>query len=129
MADCVLDASAILAILFDEPGREIAMTAAGDAAVSALTVAEVATRLIDTGQSLPGIAEIVAEFEFAVHAVGSDEAFDIAGLRDQTRRAGLSMGDRGCLALARRLGLPAITADRAWSRVADELGVEVRLIR
>ena len=63
MADCVLDASAILAILFDEPGREIAMTAAGDAAVSALTVAEVATRLIDTGQSLPGIAEIVAEFE------------------------------------------------------------------
>jgi PIN domain nuclease of toxin-antitoxin system len=42
-------------------------------------------------------------------------------------RAGLSLGDRACLALASALGLPAITADRRWPSLA--LGVEVRVLR
>jgi PIN domain nuclease of toxin-antitoxin system len=50
-------------------------------------------------------------------------------LRPATRRAGLSLGERACLALAATLGLPAITADRGWQRVADAVGVQVRPIR
>lgn len=50
-----------------------------------------------------------------------------ARLRPATRHAGLSLADRACLALARRLGVPAVTADRAWGDL--DVGVEVRLIR
>jgi PIN domain nuclease of toxin-antitoxin system len=50
-------------------------------------------------------------------------------LRPATRGAGLSLGDRSCLALARTLGLPALTADRSWLGVADAVGVRVEMIR
>lgn len=50
-------------------------------------------------------------------------------LRTVTASAGLSLGDRFCLALAAKEGLPALTADRAWARIADAVGVEVVTIR
>ena len=50
-------------------------------------------------------------------------------MRTLTDRIGLSLGDRFCLALARRTGLAALTADRAWSEVAEALGIAVTLIR
>ena len=50
-------------------------------------------------------------------------------MRDATKRVGLSHGDRACLALAKKMGLPAVTADRAWAEIADAIGVEVVLIR
>lgn len=56
-------------------------------------------------------------------------AHDIGMLVPATRAAGLSLGDRACLALARRLGVPALTAERRWAEVAGVAGVEVRLIR
>jgi PIN domain nuclease of toxin-antitoxin system len=37
------------------------------------------------------------------------------------------LGDRSCLALARSLGAPLLTADRAWQRI--DLGIEIELIR
>ena len=49
--------------------------------------------------------------------------------RPATRSAGLSLADRACLALAKTLGLPALTADRSWLGVADAVGVGVELIR
>ena len=45
------------------------------------------------------------------------------------RGSGLSLGDRFCLALAKRLDCPALTADRAWLPVADDAGVRIELIR
>jgi ribonuclease VapC len=52
----------------------------------------------------------------------------VAGdLRRLTRIQGLSLGDRACLALAQALGLPAMTADRAWAGL--EVGIEIRTIR
>ncbi len=39
----------------------------------------------------------------------------------------LSLGDAACLATARVLGMPVLTANRAWA--ALPVGVEVRLIR
>jgi ribonuclease VapC len=73
-----------------------------------------------TGMPLAGGAISVEPFTIA-------DAILCAWLRQPTRRIGLSLGDRACLALGRRLGLPVLTADREWAAVS--VGVEVRLIR
>ncbi len=62
--------------------------------------------------------------------VPPDEAMAIdARLLADTRAAGLALGDRFCLALARRLRSPVLTADRVWAAIAEAVDVEVRLIR
>ena len=56
-----------------------------------------------------------------------EDALEVARLRGLTRAHGLSFGDRACLALARRLGLPALTAERAWAEL--DLGIPVEVLR
>jgi PIN domain nuclease of toxin-antitoxin system len=118
-----------MAWINEEPGHENVEPYLGTAACSANTVAEVASRLADKGADERAILENFIDFDFEVHLVGFEEAVEIGLLRPATRAAGLSLGDRSCLALAAKLGLPAITADRAWARIADAVGVEVRVIR
>lgn len=67
----------------------------------------------------------------ALTIVAADEAMAMeAGfMRRITDRARLSLGDRFCLALSRRLSSPALTTDRGWASVAGDLGVVVELIR
>ncbi len=61
--------------------------------------------------------------------VDEDLAVQAALMAAVTKPFGLSMGDRICLALARRTGLPALTADRSWLQVQTALGVTVEAIR
>jgi PIN domain nuclease of toxin-antitoxin system len=56
-------------------------------------------------------------------------AYQVGVLLPLTRATGLSLGDRACLALARRLDVPALTADRAWQAIASQIGVRVEPIR
>lgn len=56
-------------------------------------------------------------------------AVEVGLMRPLTDRAGLSLGDRFCLALGRRLRAPVLTADRQWALIADDVGVKVELIR
>jgi ribonuclease VapC len=125
----VLDASALLAYLRDEPGAEVVADAIAEgAAISTVNLAEVLSRVADrdgdpsrlvgemTDRGLLGGAVSVEPFT-------DEDAVEVARLRPETRAEGLSLGDRACLALARRLSVPALTADAAWSR----LGLEVTL--
>ncbi len=128
----VFDASALLAWALREPGFERAARAlAMGAAVSAVNWAETLSKLADVNQ-VP--EDSVSEFErrgvfltLAIHPFDADAALDIARLRPSTRAAGLSLGDRACLALARSLKLPVLTADRAWTKV--HVGVKIETIR
>jgi ribonuclease VapC len=122
VADAVLDTSAIMAMLLEERGADIALQFADGAAVSANNIAEIATKLFERGMSPADVERDILQFRFDVHSVD-----DVTALA--TRSAGLSLGDRSCLALAAKLGLPAVTADKAWATIADAVGVEVRLIR
>jgi PIN domain nuclease of toxin-antitoxin system len=75
------------------------------------------------------VDEIITAMQLDVHAHDLTAALAAGHLRPATRGAGLSLADRSCLALARTLRLPALTADRSWLSVADAVGVRVEMIR
>ena len=125
--DAVLDASALIALLWDEPGAEAVEPQLGRAVVSAVNWAEVLQRYRAHGIDTEGKRDSVEALGVDVEAFSATDAETVAELWELTRRAGLSLADRACLALARRLGVAAVTADRAWGSV--DVGVEVVLIR
>ena len=128
MIEWVLDSSAILAFVQNEPGGETVAEMLPNAAVSANNLAEVVTRFWDHGIAPGDIHALIAAFPFEVHAVDREAGLEIAALRPATRHAGLSLGDRSCLVLARRLNCPAVTADRAWMKL-KESEIEIRQLR
>jgi ribonuclease VapC len=129
----VLDASALLAYLRDEPGAELVAEAIADGVViSTVNLAEVLSRCADRRADPAKIAAKLAQRglldgAITVEPFTTADAIDAARLRPLTRDVGLSLGDRACLALARRLGTPALTADTAWQGVAHD--VELHPIR
>jgi ribonuclease VapC len=125
--EAVLDASALIALLWDEPGGEAVEPLVGCAAISAVNWAEVLQRYRAHGVETAGKREQVEALGIRVEPFSDEDAETVAELWRPTRRAGLSLADRACLALARRLDLAAYTADRDWRRVT--VGVRVVLIR
>jgi PIN domain nuclease of toxin-antitoxin system len=122
-----IDASALLAMLFAEPGAEVVADAiAGGAATSAVNLSEVATVLVRHQRDPKKILGPVRE-QLAVEPFTDADALAAAALYPKTASRGLSLGDRACLALAQRLGSPAVTADHAWAEL--ELDIPVQLIR
>lgn len=123
----VFDSSALLAITFEEEGAEIAAQALNDGIISAVNASEVITRYVDLGASEE---EALTSFRaFGLELYPFDESLAIATglMRSTTRDAGLSLGDRACLALAIREHSSVLTADRAWATL--DLDIAVELIR
>lgn len=130
MSSCVLDASALLACIQHEPGAEVVTRALVEGAVmSSVNLSEVVARLSDGGMSAEAIREALRSFEFEIVPFEEDAAFAAGLLRPSTRSAGLSLGDRACIDLALRSGLPVLTTDRAWRDVAGPLNVDIEVIR
>lgn len=128
MSDVVLDASSILAVLNEESGAErVEAAIRAGAAVSTVNLSEVIAKLADSGLDEEAVREALGNVQMAVVSFDDDLAYRAGLLRPLTRGVGLSFGDRACLALAQRLGLPAMTADRAWSDLA--VGVTIEVIR
>lgn len=125
----VLDASAVLTLLFDEPGAEVVRTCLQAGVIGAANLAEVLAKLSDRGLPAPEAARAVAILGLEVAPMTEGQARCSAGMRPATRAAGLSLGDRACLALAAELGAPALTADRGWAAIAGAAGVKVQVIR
>ena len=135
MADAafVLDASALLAHLNDEPGADVVEDALmKGAAISAANLAEVLSKLGELGEDPEKVNESLWRrgllgTNVEVFPLVAEDAVAIADLHRKTKPHGLSLGDRACLGLALRLRLPALTADRTWSRL--RVGVKVETIR
>ena len=127
MADWVLDASAVLAALRAETGGDLVLPLMETSLLGAVNLAEVETRLLDLGASAADIDGLPERLRCEVIPFDVDLALRAGLLRVQTRHLGLSVGDRACLALAQREGLPVLTGDRAWARL--DVGVQVVLIR
>ncbi len=133
MSSAVLDASALLAYLRDEPGADaVADAIAGGASISTVNLGEVFSHVADRGADAADVAREMTDRglldgAIAVEQFTSADAVEVGRLRPLTREHGLSLGDRACLALARRLALPAVTADTAWSKL--DLELDLRQIR
>lgn len=95
--------------------------------LGAVNLTEVATRLLDLGFASAEVDRLLTRLRFTVVSFDADLAIRAGLLRGGTRDLGLSLGDRACLALAQREGLPVLTADRAWLEL--DVGVQVVLIR
>jgi ribonuclease VapC len=125
----VLDASAVLTLLFEEPGAGAVRVQLRTGVIGAANLAEVLAKLSDHGLPAVEAVRAVAILGLEVAPMTEGQAQRSAELRPLTRAAGLSLGDRACLALAAELGAPAVTADHGWSAVAGPAGVSVQVIR
>ena len=127
MAEAVLDASAILAVLQAEAGAAQVEEVLPRALLASVNAAEVVSKLIRHGADADASVEMVRLLKCLIIPVDEPLGLRAGALYALTARLGLSLGDRACLALAEREGLPVLTADRAWASL--DIGVEIRLIR
>lgn len=125
----VLDASAILAAFFNEPGADIVADHMSGALLSTVNLSEVVAKLAERGAPREKILDIIAQLDVEIVPVDQEQAITAGLLRPATKSAGLSLGDRTCLALALTRKAIALTGDRDWLALADHLGVEVMAIR
>jgi len=123
----VLDASALVAFIEEEPGGDVVAAHLAEAALSAVNYGEVLGRLVAKGSPPDHAARIVELLDLDIVDFDAKQGFISAALLPVTKPKGLSLGDRACLALGQTLNCPVLTADRAWSTLA--IGVRVELIR
>jgi PIN domain nuclease of toxin-antitoxin system len=125
--EVVLDASAVIALLREEPGCAIVEKHLSRAALSTVNLSEVMTKFIQSGMPENLAISIIASLGLRIVDFNEELAQAAARLTANTSKVGLSLGDRACLALAQHLGLSAVTADRNWAKLS--MGIEIKLIR
>ncbi|WP_071192555.1 type II toxin-antitoxin system VapC family toxin [Trichormus sp. NMC-1] len=123
----VLDASALLAYLKDEPGSDAVEAILAESVISSVNWAEVIQKSIAASVVVEGMLDDLQALGLVVEPFTSEDG-DVAGrLWEQTRSFGLSLGDRACLSLGLRLGVVVLTSDRAWLNL--DLGLDIRAVR
>lgn len=131
MTEYVIDASSVLAFVFNEPGGEIVQDAARQGVVlhiSAVNLAEVYAKLTDKGFTEQAIDLFLGTLD--LHVVPLDHVLgQRSGLMRLHVDRSLSLGDRCCLAVGEAMTLPILTADRAWVDHASGLGLDLIITR
>jgi ribonuclease VapC len=127
VAEVVLDASALLAFLQNEPGAGEVAAILTRSCISAVNLAETISKMVEYGKPPGDVGYQIERLHIPVIAFDGEQAKIVASLWKATRVAGLSLGDRACLGLGLTMGLPVLTTERAWAKV--DVGVDVGLIR
>lgn len=123
----VLDTSALLTFLHDEPGADRVRASLDGAVVSAVNWSEVVQKSLWRHVDVHGMAEELAQVGVVFDPFTRAQAEVAARLWRETRGLGLSLADRACLALALERGAAVLTADRAWADL--DLNIEVVMVR
>jgi ribonuclease VapC len=127
MSEAILDASAVLALLNDEPGGDRVASTIPGAFVCAVNHSEVVAKLADAGMPEDAIRDALRALGLEVVPFGLEHSLRAGLLRPLTRGRGLSLGDRACLALGLETGMRVLTTDRSWLDL--DLDVRVEVIR
>ena len=125
----MLDASAVLAVLLDEPGGDLVFEKMNNSQISVVNLSEVYATLMVGGMSFEEAHEIVTPLPFRIRTFREGHAWQTAKLRPLTKSLGLSLGDRACIAQAMLDDLPILTADRRMAESMDIIGIDIRMIR
>ena len=122
-----LDTSALITMMRDAPGGSVVGVQIRQAAVSAVNWTEVVDDCRAHGIDPDKLRRDLESIGLAILPFTSEDARQAANFWDPSRKIRLSLSDRACLALASRLEVPVMTANRAWKHLS--VGVEVRLLR
>lgn len=126
MSSCVLDASALLALINREPGSQQIEKLLPESCISSVNFSEVASVMLRLGVPIQDLKSVLQGL-LRIVDFSEEQALTTAELLIPTQSKGLSLGDRACLALGHHLRLPVFTADRAWKGL--DVGVKIHLIR
>jgi ribonuclease VapC len=127
MSAFVLDASAVLAVLFAETGSERAAARAEGAMMSTVNLTETLTKCAENDYPASDAVDFILNSNISVIDFDLELAKQAAALRKKTDRRVLSLGDRACLALAVREKAVAVTGDRIWATI--DVGCQIEVIR
>ena len=127
MDEIVFDASAVLVLVYGEPGADVVKRTIDRGIISCVNLSEVIAKLTDEGWEPTLVRSTMDRLDLRVVAFDEDQAYLSGLLRTITRPFGLSLGDRACLALAQSAALPTITGERRWADIP--INVEIQLIR
>ncbi len=127
MSKVVLDASALLALVNQEPGQAVVAELLPRSLVSVVNASELVAKLTDQGMPENEIQDVLVALNLTVVPFDEGQGLISGYLRPVTKHLGLSLGDRACLALGLQTQCPVVTADKAWAKL--EVGVGIQVIR
>ncbi len=127
MNEYVLDASALLVLLQNEPGAELVQNCLPTSVISSVNFSETVSRLTRYGMPDAEIRDMLELLGLEIVPFYTDQAYESGFLSASTKSSGLSFGDRACLALAQQLNRTALTSDKAWKSL--DLGIQIEMIR
>ena len=123
----VVDASAVLAFVNNEPGSEAVESVLDNAIISTVNLAEVGAKLVDKGMTVEEARQVRTSLGLQVRDFDEYLAEESVRLRSVTKSKGLSLGDRACLALAVLEKAEVLTTDRIWAEL--DIGCDIQVIR
>jgi len=129
MIAAILDASALLAVLRNEPGSDKVRATLPDSGMNEVNLSEVVAHFARNGATENDIRAVLDPLPIERYAFDGELSYVAGLLLPLTKSAGLSFGDRACLALAQRLGVRVLTADRAWRNIANAVAIDIEVIR
>jgi ribonuclease VapC len=121
----VLDASAVLAFLREEPGQDVVERHLEEAAISIINFSEAAFVLARNGMPLPEVKRLLDNILQNRVDYDEEQMWIATDIYLKTRPFGLSFGDCACLALGSKLRVPVLTTEKTWLKANLDIAIEL----